>query len=773
MAFPVSSVIAQTSGTTTASLVFGSWFDSQLSGDYILIAATNDGGGTALSITGSHASDPALGWVEIGGPAPDNAGCRTGIWYRRNTGTAIASPTISGATDDWAVCAVLIRDADTSSFLDVAAGITEQVAATTAPTAPSVATSTDGCLILRILGRDGSTTSFPASFGEAIGVARCTDNFNTALNNCETLIEAAGQISAGATGSYVWDSGANDSGRQVTLAIRNRSGGGVYATPSCTGLATALRTHNTLTLTSLSTWHSTMFGQTVQPGSGTSQVSLPQVAGAPQTGAYGFGRTISVTQPATTGAAGVYGVAATLASAANLSGRLVAITFRYNTIGPATLDDTGPGLYFRDGAGGWAVLRPFNKVQGASFNTYIAVLSSEATADGSGTIDWSNITHIGTAQIVTSTVGVATGRGIDIRNILAIDTASGFIGVAGGSASRPCTSRDIAALMASSFGFRLASLQGNGQNLVTLPVRIGNGSSRTFFSAQGQSLEYPVPGSQLGYSAPANSQDVRVLASATDVIDLNAGIFATQRQQDLTIDPSSSTAATYREAATFIGWNVVWRNGVVCDGAAFIGCGKIDAKGAQFNRCTVSGTTATDAAIAFDANSSMSGTSIDATGTAASFHLELGTAVSAFTLSDCSFVGSAGTNKVRVLATSGTVTITLAGTTNLTFGEITSAGATVVLVTPSPPVSVTCLDSDTGAPIVGARVRLTSGLTVVLSGVTNASGQISTTWSGSLPASVTGWARSASASPYYIEGKISGTITSAGFSATVLMQAEG
>ena len=681
MAYPVASVIAQSSGTAAASVSFGSWFDSQQTGDHIVIAASNDGGGTTLTITNSHASDPTLGWVEIGGPAPDNAGVRTGVWYRQHTGTALAAPTISGATDEWAACATLIRDADTTTVLCAAAGITEQTTNTTAPVAPSVTTGTDGCLILRILGRDGSNTSFPQTFGQAVSLARCTDNFGTALNACETLIEAHGQVAAGATGTYTWDCAANDSGRNITLAIRNKSGGGVYATPSCVGLTTVLRTNATLTLTSLSTWHATMFsGQTVQPGSATSQTSLPQVANLPQQGVYGFGRTISVTQPSAGGAAGVYGVAATLASAVDLSAHLTAICFRLSGIGPNTVDDTGPGLYFRDGAGGWAVLRPFNKVQSATeFATYIAHLPTETQIDGSGTIDWANITHIGTAQIITGTVGTNTGRGIDIRNVLTCALTGGFVGLVGGNAARPATPRDLAAIMASSFGVRLASLQGGGQNLVTLPARIGDGSTATVFSSEGQSLEYPVPGAQRGYAARANDQDLRILASASDVIDLTAGIYATAREQDLTLDASTSASATYGFAGTFIGWNVIWKDGLHVNAANFISCDEIDAQSAQFNNCTIRKTISADAAIAFDANSSMSGTTIDVTGTAAAYHLELGAAVTAFTLTNVTFTGTPGTDKVHVKATTGTVTISLSGSTSLAAGDVTSDGATVVI----------------------------------------------------------------------------------------------
>ena len=99
-----------------------------------------------------------------------------------------------------------------------------------------------------------------------------------------------------------------------------------------------------------------------------------------------------------------------------------------------------------------------------------------------------------------------------------------------------------------------------------------------------------------------------------------------------------------------------------------------------------------------DANgSTLDGCTIDVTGTSAGYHLELGTAVTAITLTDVTFTGTPGTDKVHVLKTSGTVTITISGTTSLVAGDVTSAGATVVIAAPSPTLDATIL---TGSRVV-------------------------------------------------------------------------
>ena len=96
----------------------------------------------------------------------------------------------------------------------------------------------------------------------------------------------------------------------------------------------------------------------------------------------------------------------------------------------------------------------------------------------------------------------------------------------------------------------------------------------------------------------------------------------------------------------------------------------------------------------------MDGTTIDVTGTSAGYHIELGTSVTAFTLTDVTFNGTPGTDKIHVLATTGTVTITLSGTTSLVVSDVTSEGAAIVITVPSSNISVT------GMPTAGANIRL-------------------------------------------------------------------
>ena len=119
-----------------------------------------------------------------------------------------------------------------------------------------------------------------------------------------------------------------------------------------------------------------------------------------------------------------------------------------------------------------------------------------------------------------------------------------------------------------------------------------------------------------------------------------------------------------------------------------------------------------------------------------------------------------------VIQTTGSLTL-VDGATVSPFVILSSASGERV------PVTVTCVESD-GTPIQNARVRveLVSDGTVVLEGLTNVSGVLVGTFSGSTPADVVGVTRKANASdnPKFQQGNIVGTIAEgSGLAVTVVM----
>lgn len=86
------------------------------------------------------------------------------------------------------------------------------------------------------------------------------------------------------------------------------------------------------------------------------------------------------------------------------------------------------------------------------------------------------------------------------------------------------------------------------------------------------------------------------------------------------------------------------------------------------------------------------------------------------------------------------------------------------------PISIRALDSSTLLPIENARVYLKAALggpestgTMLLTGLTDASGYLTGTYGWSADQPVVGWVRKASAAPFYAEAPLGGTITASGF----------
>ena len=138
--------------------------------------------------------------------------------------------------------------------------------------------------------------------------------------------------------------------------------------------------------------------------------------------------------------------------------------------------------------------------------------------------------------------------------------------------------------------------------------------------------------------------------------------------------------------------------------------------------------------------------------------------------------GAIGTNDAAIFNDQGgAVTINvLNGGDTPTYRNGTSASTTV---NNTVAVTVTVRSADTADPIENARVLLeadsggdlTAG-TVILSGLTNASGVIENTgFNFTSLQPVTGKARKASSSPRFITGPISGSINSGGFDVTVFL----
>lgn len=347
-----------------------------------------------------------------------------------------------------------------------------------------------------------------------------------------------------------------------------------------------------------------------------------------------------------------------------------------------------------------------NYVNGNLEQNFIS-LGNGTTFATSGSINWAAVTQIGYFyHRIGSTASSGT---LAIRNAFLMGTST----ITGGGADRPSDFVILNDALNFWGGYDLVRKQGATQILGKGNVQIGDGTLFTYFDSSAGAFAYPLEylGTDIEkkkWNVPASQVTLSVYAKSGDTINLAAGATTTDTLQALTINASSDTGATYSFAGnSFVGWTPTWKTGIACANATFKKCATVAFKGAAPNTVSISNSDSTvdstnGATCSFDTNSSMTSCTTNVTkedGTVAGYHIELGTGVTAFTLANHTFTGSATTNKVHVLKTTGTVTITISGTTSLSSGEVTSAGATVVIAAPTINQSVTISGATAGSRI--------------------------------------------------------------------------
>jgi hypothetical protein len=740
---------AGTEGVSATTLTFEDWFtasDGLLAGDYIMVVCSNQTGAPpALELTSSTGS-----WTKLDSIDSPRVGTnmRSQVWWHKYDGTTLpTTPTASnGASTAWAAVAWVVRDAPNvadQSWIDVNARADNSTAARVS-SIPSATTTEADCLLLTVF---TSTAASPFEtpdrfWGMDFSVAKAGDNPLVSNPTQRAIVASRAQFTAGATPTYDYvNSNTGGVRSQIwNIAIKNKVAGakpiGIANPP--TRVFDYFEDNNFVTaatvLTSLSTIHATIDGQTTFAPATIADVSTIQGLIANNPPILFWYRRIRISPPTAT--TGVSGVRWDLPATTDYTAGLWVL---FSSRASNTTDSlAGIYHYFEDSLGNWAVYRPLTRLEGARFNTLVRYLPDEPIVDGSVTpVDLTDITKRGVAYRQTASNTQARDF-FFARECVQPFTAP--LTLIGGGPANPITARTVARMLDSGGAWRLAFAQGQGQQVITMPYQLGDGTVATYVDDEAQALEYPRAGGILGYTVAAGRQEIRVKASASDTIFLDAGIKGTSRIHDFVFDAATSTSATYGAAGTFLGFDFTAKTGINIVGATFIGCPEIDAKGAQFNNCVIKKTASLDSAIAFDANSSMDGTTIDVTGTSADFHIELGASVTAFTLTDVTFLGTPGTDKLHVKRTTGTVNITLSGSTALTPSDVTTDGATVNIAL----IAVVALQ----ALVAGSRVKIVrtdNGAVLVNQLVAGTSENFALTYAGEVRVE----ARNASGTPAY------------------------
>lgn len=740
MAYIAETLVTQ---STASATTFDVELPPHVAGDYLLVCGNNTVGST--SITASS------GWtVARQGGAASGAQRAFAVWIKAASSSETLTLT-GAASSNWNVCAMTVHDADPSTFLDGSAVATYSASPASSP---SLTTTSAGCLLVYVFGSTGSGDLRPfADPSQMVPRCRVFDSAGTR----QVVVGTAPQVSAGAAPSVsVEGAGA---GHSIILAVRNASGGALEQAPSG-GYDTVSRLNSTTpSWAALSSVFSGTLGgigfSSVAPALGTEGQITPPF----------WGNTLAITSTESTAGLWVGGVL-DLPATTDFSGSAFSVFVGSSSSYSSTLQGAnGMAVALIDASGNWKawqVVLP-SGITSSSGSTYF--LDANSTPYGSsGTLNVSAVTKF--AFLRHRRGSSATGQTARLRNLFLLRPAV----LAGGGENNPLSTSLLANSVGNFNTVETISLQGSGQLLMRQPVQIGNGGTHpTVFRNSAQSLELP-----LGYNFAAGRRfwnigegqaNTVVKAGSSDVISFAGSILATDQRHDFIIDAASSLSASYDFSAFLcVGYRVFWKTGVPCHGIGFSRCYEIDAKAATVEACTIQGSANVGgAAMKIDAGADVLGCTFTKGREAYAIRIP---AAGSYDLRGTTFTGY--TTDLNVTATTGTVAITL--DSGQAIPTYTTAGATVTFSQPLPVVSVKAVIAG-GSPLAGARVLLrTAGGTTVLTGLTDAAGEISADWAGSVPVAVSGWVRKGTGSPAYIQGDISGSITASGFAVTVIMQ---
>jgi hypothetical protein len=660
--------------------------------DYILILLVCSAGAGTISETSGGGTTWTLQTLYVAsGPRMVAAYAKVGA------GPTISNPTfaLSAGTGLWGGCVRVLRDVDASTFLAGSVATVDPGATASSATTGAMTPTSDDALCIYFCAARATSASPYVRFLPSDVVGEVVQEFSVSGDIICYGVGSVQQGAAAATAKTFYTTALVRCGGMV-IPIKNKTSGklqrhGVGGITKAAWLGTFV-THDTAL-----SFGAPDNGGVTWDGSGNINGIAVNATGATVTtdnvGPHPWGTFHGFASAVNTAGAWV-GSKGTFSAAIDMTGKIFACELYFTLLG-TQIGNEGVILVFKDSSGYWEAFQLSQKLGIVINNIYVPVIDLEnATpyaSGGGGSIDWSDVVNVHPFYHRAGSSG--TSRSIFMRNWLLLSASI----LTGGNLTKPL---DITYLdkVLNGWGFsKLCELQGDAV-LVKSDVQIGDGTNATYYDATATLTNFPEaydPLLQREINIPANQLEIRIKAAASDTINDISSATAGPLEQDWIIDATSSGSATYNVSGkSFVNVNPTLLAGETFAGGTWSGCAPLNTKGANLSTFTVSNTTAGagEAAVVVDANgSTLSGGTIDVTGTDAEYHLELGTAVTAITLTDQVFTGTPGTDKVHVKRTTGTVTITIAGTTALVAGDVTSDGATVVIAAPEPVLDATVL----------------------------------------------------------------------------------
>lgn len=221
----ISNYLTQAIAATTAVTL-----PPHVTDDIIVVAVSGDGGGTLAFTWGGNST----GGAQVGTTQVSTTLLCAAVSTAKATGTAATCTVTMGTADSMWVHMFIIKDCDTTTWLD-ASNATIAATATTCTTA-SITTTTADCLLLYYLAVDNTTAAVPEAAHSRPGPTATMHFIDSSDNGGATVtataIGAAGwyfQRAAAATPQPVWDLSATTIVSSFVMAFRNKSGGRIPA----------------------------------------------------------------------------------------------------------------------------------------------------------------------------------------------------------------------------------------------------------------------------------------------------------------------------------------------------------------------------------------------------------------------------------------------------------------------------------------------------------------------------------------------------------------
>lgn len=651
-------------------------------GDLLLVLVVQDGGGTTIA--------PPSGWTIIGTQA--QVGSTRGLWaYKVAESSSETNPELSGANDEWAGLAITVKDADETTPIGTTSGAdflrTDISTVSTSWEMGALTTGTDECLVLY-----SCTYDFPMS--GYVNSSDVTVLDRSANSNAGLIVAYTQMQSAGAAPQPTFLFTNSDAGSLWAIAVRNKLNGSLQPMARITNREVINYYGNFGTAhSSPLSWQAPSTFATAINGINCTSVSASVSSNSSAAGwSYGNSHAISTAEITEGQWAGAWHEI----DETDFTGKLFAIAHVLGTGVPVSSE--GHIIAFTDGTN-WAAFNIWRKgMRQLSPNVFFIDCVNATPYASSGSINWGGITGIGYFYH-----RVSAGTSAVLNYIRSAELWEGPLILTGGGPGRPATMSDFINGINAAWGLnpQYSLIAGIGQCLTSLPVQIGDGTNKTYFSSSGISLEFPKTFTlssveqQNNWNVPAGGVSIKVKAGESDTVSLASSIMQTQVEFDFTLDPTSSTSAAY----DFSGWSCIgfdpeWKTGIACNSAIFASCAEIDGKAATFSSCIFKQAKETHA-LALDAGASVAGSSfIKGSDTYALKLREAGT----YTLNGATFTGY--TTPIKITATTGVVTLTLAA--GQAEPAYSSDGAAVVYEQPQQ--TITVLGLATGSRVKISRV---------------------------------------------------------------------